>query len=187
MAITDLLARYGKQNMGGLKNIAHLIPLADLDDATPFVTSAAGKLDFSTNLVAKETKRFYQMYSTPQKGHHDGNSVGEVDGKSKENIYEFFYPGNEQECAEFEAFILNTPCVIVFYDPKGNKRVLGLAVMDFASTAITTEITCHLDVANSLSGAAYADLAGTTLAFKHAAPHPPLFYKGAAISIEVVV
>lgn len=173
--------------MGGLKNKAHLIPLADLDLIPALVTSAAGKLDFNGPLVANSTKRFYEMYSTPQKAKHDGTSVGEIDGKSKENSYEFFYPGNEQECAEFEAFIMNTPVVIVFYDPKGNKRVLGLVVMDATSTAITTEITCHLDAANSSSGAAYADLPGTTFTFKHAAPHAPLFYKGADISTAVVL
>ncbi len=170
----------GASNMGGAYSEAHWIPLEDVDlTTTPLVLSAEGALDFAGPIVAKAGKKSIKLYSTPEKNGVEDNSVGEVDGMSKENVYEFFYPGSAQEVAEWEAYALNTPCVIVVPDTTGALRVLGLFAPDWLnSTEISGGISAHLTEAKGTMGKKRADLKGKTFKFTHSAPHAPLYYTG---------
>ena len=175
----DLKRTVGQNNMGGLLSKAYWVAVDDIDFTTPLVLSAVNKLDFAGPIVLKAAKKFIELYSTPAKNKLDDASVGEVDGMSKENSYEFFHPGNAKEVAEWEAYALNTPCVIIIPETNGVKRVLGLMAPDFInSTEINTDLNAHLMTASGSSGAARADLKGKTFKFIHNAPHAPLYYTG---------
>lgn len=176
--LTDLKQSPGGRNMGGLLSKAYYVPQDDVNFSTPLVLTAAGKLDFVGPIVLKAGKNLIEIYSTPEKNKLDDNSVGEVDGMSKENIYEFFFPGSRKDVDEFEAFALNTPALIIIPDTNGRHRVLGLMALDPDSTAITVDVAAHMVQANGTSGAARADLRGKTFQFKHSAPHAPLYYTG---------
>jgi len=177
--LADLKQTPGKRNMGGLLSKAYYTPLANIDLTTPLVLSASGKLDFAGPIVLSGTNKFIEIYSTPEKNSLVDNSVGEIDGMSKELIYEFVYPGSQIEVDEFEAYALNTPGVIIVPDTNGNNRVLGLCALSQDSDEITADISAHLMQANGTSGAARADLRGKTFQFKSSAPHAPLYYTGA--------
>jgi hypothetical protein len=137
-----------------------------------------GKLDVIEPIVCVATKNFVEVYSTPLKNKLDDSTVGEIDGKSKEALYEFFFPGDEEAIAEFERFALNTPCVWIVPDTRGRNRLLGLVNLDPETTILSADIQAYLEGSNGTSGAARADLKGKTFQFKHSAPHAPLFYKG---------
>lgn len=177
--LADLKQTPGTRNMGGLLSKAYYVPQDDLDLTIPLILTATGGLAFAGPIVLKAGKKFIEIYSTPEKNSLLDNSVGEVDGMSKELIYEFVFPGSRQEVDEFEAYALNTPGIIIIPDTNGKNRVLGLCALDADSTAISADISAHLMQANGTSGGARADLRGKTFQFKSSAPHAPLYYTGA--------
>ena len=178
-ALADLKQTPGKRNMGGLLTIAYYVPQDDCDFTTPLVLTAAGKLDFAGPIVLKTAKMFIEIYSSPEKNSLSDNSIGAIDGMSKENDYTFFFPGSRQDVDEFEAYALNTPALIIVPDLDGHLRVLGLMALDPTTTAITTDLGAYLMEAKGSSGTSRADLKGKTFKFKHNAPHAPLYYTGA--------
>src|SRR5688572_30145530 len=159
MPLVDL-AKSGKANMGGTLTKAYMFEIADLG-ALPAL-SAVGKLDITADLVFLTGKKMWTVYCTPGKGKLDGNTVGEVDGLSNENIVEIFFPGNDQECAEQKAYLLNRPMALLVPDTRGNLRLVGICSLDPATTALSAELPAYLTGAPTTSGAARADLAGTT-------------------------
>jgi hypothetical protein len=172
----------GQQNMGGVLNKAYYIPVDHLA-ALP-VLSAVGKLKVTADIAVLADKGFIEIYSTPAKNKIDDNTVGEIDGMSKENIYECFYPGDEEACAEFEAEYLNTPCVLLIPDTRGRLRIIGLCRLDKATTVLSKDLPAYMTGSTGTSGAATADLKGKTFTFKAFAPHAPLFYTGAVTMLE---
>jgi hypothetical protein len=176
--LADLKQTPGTRNMGGLLSKAYYVLQDDLDLTTPLTLSASGALNFAGPILLKAGKDYIEIYATPEKNSLLDNSVGEVDGMSKENIYEFVFPGSRKDVDEFEAYALNTPALILVPDTSGNMRVLGMMALDPSTTAITVDVAAHLIQANGTSGAARADLRGKTFQFKHSAPHAPLYYTG---------
>lgn len=183
-ALADLKKTPGKSNMGGLLQKAYGVPLSHVNFDAALVLSATGKLDFAGPLVLEAGKKFIEMYSSPSKNALEDNSIGEMDGMSKENSYDFFFPGSEKEIAEFEAYALNENWIIIALDTTGKKRVLGLMAPDFMnSTEITADLHANLTEAKGSSGRARGDLKGKTFKFVHNAPHAPLYYTG-AVDVE---
>jgi len=176
--LADLKQVPGTRNMGGLLSKAYYVPQDHCDFTTPLVLSAASKLDFEGPILLKSGKVLIEIYATPEKNKLDDNSVGEIDGKSKENIYEFLFPGSRQDVDEFEAYALNTPALILIPDTNGKMRVLGLMSLDSTTTAITVDLAANLVDSKGTSGGARADMRGKTFQFKHSAPHAPLYYTG---------
>lgn len=174
--MADLKKRNGS-NMGGLLNKAYWISVAELA-ALPAL-SAIGKLLVEANLAVVATKGFTELYCTEGKGKLDDPTVGEVDGKSKEHIYDLFYPGDEEACDEFELKALNTPAVLLIPDTRGRMRIVGLCNLDdLSTTELSADLPAYLIGSNGTSGAARADLKGKTFQWKASAPHAPLYYTG---------
>lgn len=173
--------------MGGLLSKAFYIALADLDLENLPALTAIGKLKVTANIPVLDGKGFIEMYSTPEKNKLDDNTVGETDGKSKENIYECFYPGDEEECAEFEAKHLNTPAALLIPDTRGRLRIVGICRLDPEAVVLSGDLPAFLIGSNGSSGAARADLKGKTFQFKASAPHAPLFYTGEVALLRNVV
>jgi hypothetical protein len=179
MPAADLLWGAGKQNMGGLTSKGYWIAMEDVDDTALPVLTGVGKLKVTADIILKAGKGFVELYSTPEKNKLEDPTVGEVDGKSKEHIYEMFFPGDEEACAEFEAFAMNTPGLLIIPDTRGRNRLVGLTRLDPATTALSSLLPANLTNSNGSSGQARADLKGKTFSWKSASAHAPLFYTGA--------
>lgn len=176
LVLADLGWAQGSQNMGGIIGNIYYCPIEDIETFPQ--ASAAGKLDTIESFVCKSTKKFISIYHTAETGKIDDTTVGERDGKSKENMLEFFFPGSKQEVAEFERFALNTPCVVIAKDTNGNYRALGIGSFDEATDIFLGDIPAYLESSTGSTGAARADRRGKTFQFKHSANHEPIYYKG---------
>lgn len=178
IVLADLGWTQGSQNMGGIIGDIYYCPMEDIDETQLPQASAAGKLDTIESFVCKSTKKFIRIYHTAETGKIDDTTVGDRDGKSKENMLEFFFPGSKQEVAEFERFALNTPCVVIAKDTNGNFRALGIGSFDEATDVFLSDIPAYLESSTGSTGAARADRRGKTFQFKHSANHEPIYYKG---------
>jgi hypothetical protein len=175
--LTAITHPQGSQNMGGIIGDIYYCPIEDI--LTFPDASAAGKLDTTDDFICKTGKKFIPIYHTAETGKVDDSTVGERDGKSKENLLEFFHPGSKQAVAEFERFALNTPCVVICKDTNGNYRALGIGSFDDTTVIFTGDIPAYLESSSGTTGTARADRRGKTFQFKHAANHEPIYYKGA--------
>lgn len=178
MAFVDLAWAPGKQNMAGLVGDLYHCPVDDI--LTWPDLSAAGKLDTDplTPFVCKTGKKFQKIYHTPDTGEVRDGTVGEIDGKSKENFCEFFHPGNSNVVDEFERSALNTPSIVLGKDTDGQVRCLGIINLDDTTVVLTSEIAAYLDSATGTTGKARADRRGKTFIWKHNAGHAPIYYTG---------
>jgi len=174
--LTNLGWSQGQQNMGGIIGQIYYCPIEDI--LTFPDASAVGKLDTIESFVCKTGKKFISIYHTAETGKLDDTTVGDRDGKSKENMLEFFFPGSKQDVAEFERFALNTPCVVICKDTNGNYRALGIGSFDDTTDVFTGDIPAYLESSSGTSGAARADRRGKTFQFKHSANHEAIYYKG---------
>lgn len=176
LVLANLGWSQGQQNMGGIIGDIYYAPIEDI--LTFPDASAAGKLDTIESFVMKTGKKFITIYHTAETGKLDDATVGSRDGKSKENMLEFFFPGSKQDVAEFERFALNTPCVVICKDTNGNFRALGIGSFDDTTDVFTGDIPAYLESSSGSSGAARADRRGKTFQFKHSANHEAIYYKG---------
>lgn len=174
----DLIWSQGQDNMGGLVGESFFIPIEDVDTIPDL--SAVGSLETedAVDILPKVGKKWYRLYHTPETGKVDYNTVGELDAKSKENMLEMFYPGDDATLAEQERLLQNTPGLYACKDTKGNLRVLGLTNLDRSVVTLTLDSPANLVTSNGTTGAARADRRGTTFVVKHSASHRPVFYKG---------
>ncbi len=179
MPLTDLSKPNGKPNMGGTFTKAYVFEIEDLDLTALPELSALSKLDVIDDIVFKAAKKMAQVYCTPTKGKLDGNTVGEINGLSNENIVEIFYPGKEQTCAEWKAYMLNRAVGLIVPDTNGNNRLVGICSLNPDTVELSVELPAYLTGASTSGGAACADLAGTTFTFSAPARHDALYYKGA--------
>lgn len=178
MAFADLLWASGKDNMAGLIGEIYFCPAEDIE--TLPALSAVGSMETAADgdITCKTGKKFYRIYHTPETGRVDYNTVGEIDGKSKQNLLTFFYPGDDATLAAQERLLQNTPGVYICKDTKGNLRLLGVTSFDPDSTELSLESPAYLQTSNGTTGAAGSDRRGTTFEVIHKAPHRPIFYKG---------
>lgn len=172
---TDLLWTVGSENMGGLSGELYFCPTEDIDLTTPPTLDADG-VTITGDLVCKTGKKFIRVYHTRGTGELKDELVGERDGKSFENMVEFFFPGSKKEISTFKRDVANTPMVVICRDTDGNLRLLGVAVLN--GTLISLGFPAYLESAPSTSGKASADRKGTTFTFKAEAPHDALYYEG---------
>lgn len=175
----DLLWPQGEDNMGGLVGDIYFIPKDDVDEASIPALSAVGSLLMAAgDIMPKQGKKWLQIYHTPESGKIDYNTVGETDAKSKENMLEFLFPGDNQTLAEQERLLQNTVGLYAVKDTKGKMRILGLTNLDPTTTELTLDSPAFLVTSNGATGQARPDRRGTTFVVKHAASHRPVFYPG---------
>jgi len=177
--LVDLNHVQGQANMGGLVRKIYYAPIDDIL-TFPVLAAAGGvKTAAESNFIMKEGKEFIEIYFTDGTGKFDDTTVGERDGRSKENMLEFFHPGNKEAILAFERFALNTPAVVIAVDSESQQVLFGAVNLDDSSTALTGDCPCYLESSNGTSGAARADRRGKTFQFKASATHGPLIYVGA--------
>ncbi len=171
----DLKWTQGSDNMGGLVGGIFYCPVEDID-ATQLPTIAADGVTLVGAFVPVATKGFIEIYHTKGTGKIDDSTVGERDGRSAENMMEFFFPGSKKEVEAFKRLARNTPCVVIGKDTDGNLRVVGVAVI---GNNVVLDLPAYLEAANGTTGAQTADRRGTTFQFKAESPDAPLFYDDA--------
>ena len=176
--LADINHAQGQSNMGGLVRKIYYAPVDDVL-TFPALAAAGGVITAAeSNFVMKEGKEFVEIYFTDGTGKFDDTTVGERDGRSKENMLEFFHPGNKQAILAFERFALNTPCIVVAVDSEGQQVLFGVANLIASGTALTGDCPAYLESSNGTTGAARADRRGKTFQFIASAPHGPLLYVG---------
>lgn len=161
---SDLVWAQGSDNMGGLRGKIFYCPIEDI---LTWPTIATDKISYTGNFICKTGKNFVTIYHTLGTGKIDETTVGERDGKSIENLIEFFFPGGKKEVAAFKRKAQNTPAVVIGKDSDGNYRVIG-----------TEDLPAYLESASGTTGAASADRRGSTFQWKAESVAPPMFYEG---------
>ncbi len=182
MAFEDLLWTQGKENMGGLLGDIFFIPIEDVDPAALPTLDVDG-ISLTGEIAPLSTKEFFQIYHTKGTGKIDDNTGGERDGKSFENLLEFFFPGQEKSVENFKKMVANTPGLWIAKDPQGNYRALGISAI---GGVVTLDRPAYCESIASGTGAASTDKSGSTFQVKSEAPHPPLFYSGTIPTDPVV-
>lgn len=172
----DLLWIQGKTNMGGLVGDVYAVPIEDVDE-TQLPTLAADEVTLEGSFVLKADKKFARIYHTKGTGKLDDNSVGERDGKSYENIAEFFFPGQEKKVTAFKKKYTNTPMLVIVKETSGDMRPIGIC--ELTTGVLTLNLPAYIESVTSTTGAASADRRGSTFQVKSESPHPPLYYSGA--------
>lgn len=186
MAFEDVLWPQGSDNMSGLIGDLYFAPLDDIDVATLPVIGA--DLVVSGNIVLVALKKFFRLYNTRGNGKITSTIVGERDGKSFENVFEFKFPGDTPEIIAFLRQVSNTPGVVIGRTPQGVYRVLGLSAIkdvDGVTDVTTYDLPAYLESAAGDTGAAGGDAKGHTIQFKSEALSPPLIYTG-VIDVDAV-
>jgi hypothetical protein len=166
-----------QDNQAGILSEAYIVDLADVQ--TIPAMAAVDDLSITADIVLATNKAWDKVYNTSEKGKADANTVGENDGRSKENMIELFHPGNDKAVAAFERKYMNANVLILYKETDGLWRVLGLSNLDRAGTVLEAEPHCKMSDSPYSSGAASADARGTTFIFRHPCPHRPLQYAGA--------
>lgn len=182
MPFEDLLWTQGKDNMGGLNGYIYFCPTEDIDTAL-LPTIGTDNISLTGDFACKSTKKFIQIYFTKSTGKLDDTGVGERDGKSRENLLEFFFPGSERKVESFKQMIQNTPGIWIYEDAEGNQRVVGVSII---GGELSLGFPAYAEAINGTSGAASADRKGTTFQVKAESPHAPLFYEGTIPLTEAV-
>lgn len=176
--LADIGHTQGQANMGGLVRKIYYAPIDDILTFPELAVAGGVKTDVGSNFVMKTNKEFVQIYFTDGTGKFDDTTVGERDGRSKENMLEFFHPGNKEAILAFERFALNTPCVVIAVDSEGQQILFGAVNLDDSTTDLTGDCPAYLESSNGTSGAARADKRGKTFQFKASATHGPIIYVG---------
>lgn len=181
MAFEDVLWTQGSDNMGGLIGHIYFCPVEDVDE-TALVALAleADGVTLASDIPLLTNKKFFKIYHTRGTGKFSDQVVGERDGKSFENMVEFKFPGDTAALLAFKRQIVNTPMVVIFRDPQGFYRLMGISILKDPTTGndkLTLELPAYIEAANNDSGTG-ADAKGTTFQIKTEALLPPLLYTG---------
>lgn len=175
---TDLLWPQGKDNMGGLLGKLYYSPVEDIDAANLPTLDTDG-VTLTGDFACKTGKRFYEVYCTRGTGQLQDETVGERDGKSQENMVDFFIPGSLKDVEAFKRRVQNTPVVVICSDTDGNFRVIGVVALGAeGSEEVSLDMPAYLETKTGTTGAAGTDRRGTSFQFKAEAPHSALFYDG---------
>lgn len=163
-----------EDNLGGIQGDIYTIPVDDIDETSLPTLDPTDGVTLVGNIVPKSGKRFSKLYQTKGKGKLDYTTVGERDGKSFENVIEFFVPGTKKEIAVFSHRVQNLP-VVAIVNEGGNQRVVGITVLN---NQVSLGLPAYLETGSGATGAASSDLKGSTFNFKAEATRPPLYYEG---------
>lgn len=179
MAFEDILWAQGNDNMSGLVGDLYFVPLEDVDTSTIPTLDTDG-VTVTSAVVLKTNKKWFKIYHTRGTGKIDDNTVGERDGRSFENIYEFKFPADTKELVAFKRQIKNTPMLVLGKDAQGNFRILGLNVTKDPATGndvLTFDFPAYIESAAGTTGAASGDAKGHTFQVKAEGNASPLFYE----------
>lgn len=178
MAFEDLLWTAGQDNLAGLVGEMYACPSADIN-TLPGLTSASSLVTAAVDITCKTGKKFTRIYFTDETAKMMRKPLGDRDGKARESLLTFKYPGDDVAVEDFISDWQNTPSVIIFKDGKTGKfKLIGVTRLDKASTVLSLEIPAYLEQADSDSGEKRADSRGTLFGWKFSCAHGPITYLG---------
>lgn len=172
----NVLWPQGADNMGGLIGDIFFVPMADVDKTALPVIGA--DLVITGDITLNALAYFYAIYQTRLTSKIDDATVGERDGRSKDVMFEFKFPGDTPEIIAFCRKVQNTPGILIAKDPQGKQRILGVAVIDNAGTdEVTFDLPAYLESDTGTTGVG-SDAKGHTLIFKAESLTKALIYEG---------
>jgi hypothetical protein len=121
----------------------------------------------STNLTLAAGKAFAVWEFTEETAKVDENAVGEADGKSFEDMIDFFIPGDDATKAYQFSQMLNDRFIAITKDGNGNIKIHG-----------DLDRPMRLETQSFTTGAANADRKGTSFQLKCNASHKAYWYTG---------
>jgi hypothetical protein len=121
----------------------------------------------STNLTLVSGKGFSVWEFTEETAKVDENAVGEADGKSFEDLIDFFIPGDDATKAYQFSQMLNDRFIAITKDGNNNIKIHG-----------DLDRPMRLETQNFTTGAANADRKGTAFQLKCNASHKAYWYTG---------
>ncbi len=178
MAFEDVLWPEGADNMGGIIGDIFFVPMNNVD--TTQLPAIGADLVITGNVVLLPLKQFFAIYETRGTGKIDDNTVGERDGRSKEVMFEFKFPGDTKEIISFARQVQNQPGVLIVKDPQGQQRILGVTVIkdiDGVTDITTYQMPAYLESDTGTTGLG-GDAKGHTMIFKAEALTKALIYQG---------
>ncbi len=178
MAFQDVLWPEGADNMGGLIGDIYFVPMGDVDKAVIPTIDAEGRI--STDIMLLDAKKFFAIYETRGTGKIDDTTAGERDGRSKEVMFEFKFPGDTPEIISFARQVQNQPGILIVLDPQGQQRVLGVTVIKNAlgtADIASYDMPAYLESDTGTTGLG-GDAKGHTMIFKAEALTKALIYLG---------
>ncbi|GAB3956707.1 hypothetical protein GCM10028805_47410 [Spirosoma harenae] len=105
-----------ENNMGGTRQFFHFAPWGDI---LTFGAPAANPSDaddlynITTAHTMKSGKQFFTMYCTIDTSELESGSIGEIDGKSYNPKFTFFYPGSKKDALRFSNQCKNDKFVVI--------------------------------------------------------------------------
>ncbi len=167
----------GGDNVGGLLGgVIYVTKKSNIDTAA-LPELAAGGLDITGNIALVANSKFFKLGYTVETGKGDYNTIGELQGKKKENMLEFFQPEDDATIAVNEREMLNTEYVVIYFNSNGSMRVMGLQNRDVATTKLFV-VGAHVQDAAGSTGTEVDGRQGTTYQLREVSAHRPLFYTG---------
>lgn len=125
---TDLLWADGQDCIGGTQTMHYYAPLswiANLPVASATPATLTDKVIINNPITFHLGKKFLKMYSTMDTGRVFDKQVGEIDGKSFESSFEWFFPGTKAEALALIALMNNSNMFFLALEANGQRRMMG--------------------------------------------------------------
>lgn len=161
----------GGDNMGGFTSEAYLGIASEIETWPSLVSNPATDSEMVTltgTYICKTDKSFYKIYVTPRTFGGEGDSQGEIDGKSFLQKGEFFYPGTKVEALALVRKLNNNRGVLIGVDPNTGNRI------QFGSREFPLFFTPKV-----MFGKTATDRRGITIEFETDHTHAALIYNNA--------
>jgi hypothetical protein len=167
----DLLWPDGTDNIGGTQVNHYYAPLNDFQILPVVVTPAVSLEDTVTiedDVVFYTGHKFFKIYSTIDTGRVADKLVGELDGKSFEHTFEWFFPGTRAKALALITKFANSNMIFIASEADGQKRLIG-----------STKFPAKLSMSDVDTGAKTADRKGIKMKVESRGISPAPIYTGA--------
>ena len=125
LAMTAITWEDGTDNIGGFTCEAFIGFRSDIASYPTLKAIPTGYIDLVKligDYTMKSTRKFIEVYVTPETFKGDAETQGEKDGQSFKSKGELFYPGTKAECLGFCKAINNQKGVLIGIDPNDGVR-----------------------------------------------------------------
>ena len=167
----DLLWQDGADNIGGTQVNHYYAPLVhfqNMPTAPVLSTTLSEMVTISESVVFYAGKKFLKLYSTMDTGRVLDKLVGELDGKSFEHSFEWFFPGTLDIAMALVSKFANSNMIFIATEADGKKRIIG-----------SNKFPAKLDIADIDTGAKTSDRKGIKMKVVSRGITPAPIYTGA--------
>jgi hypothetical protein len=168
----------GGDNVGGLLGgVVYATKKSNIDSTAVPDLAAAGGETITGNIALIANAKFFKLGYTIESGKVDYNTIGDMKGKKKENILEFFQPEDDVQISINEREMLNTEYVVIYKNSNGTQRCMGLQNRDVSAVTLHV-VGCHVQDAAGSTATEVDGRQGTVYQMREVSPSRPLFYPG---------